>query len=325
MHSINKTKASSRRSGCSQARSRLPELMHNTVILGALIMAAHSMPLSAAVSITIGGEVERITVADPTDTWSRGTMVVAGANIIIPRNMVIDLPANRLTLQQLFENAPSACVDGPDADTVPDETGLAKADSCNGSFTGAAVTILANRTNAGDVIAGDVFLEKATELVSGVVSYINYAEGYFRVDGVTTAPLNATTGAMVRVNDPEGRHTEQTGASCAGSGPNCSADTRYGVDPDNYTFTASTGYPMCIPSTVARGPFNFDVSRNGTIEAGPPETGIIAQAAPDGSGDALCPQTNRPLGGGLVTDSRLFAPIQVGDHVNANDRVNVSA
>ncbi len=66
-------------------------------------------PVSAAVVSNIGGEVERIIVDDPTDTWSRGTMVVAGRNIIIPRNMVIDLPANRLTLQQFFVNAPSAC------------------------------------------------------------------------------------------------------------------------------------------------------------------------------------------------------------------------
>ena len=183
-------------------------------------------------------------------------MVVAGQNVIIPRNMVIDLPANRLTLQELFTNRPSAC--------PPEQTGLAKADSCNSSFTGASVSILANRTNNGDVVAGEVFLEKATELVSGIVTFINYNDGYFRVDGILG---DDTTGAMVRVNDPEGRFTHQTGLGCAGSGTNCSADTRYGVDPDNYTFTASTGYPMCIPSTVART-YDFDVNRNGTIEPG---------------------------------------------------------
>ena len=62
-------------------------------------------PASAvALKNTVSGEVERITVLDPTDRWSRGTMVVAGQNVIIPRNMVIDLPANRLTLQELFVN-----------------------------------------------------------------------------------------------------------------------------------------------------------------------------------------------------------------------------
>ena len=117
---------------------------------------------------------------------------------------------------------------------------------------------------------------------------------------------------MVRVNDPEGRFTHQVGAGCLGSGPNCSADVRYGVDPDNYTFTAATGYPMCIPSTVARS-YDFDVNRNGEIEAG--ETGLVAQD--DGTGSAMrC--VRRPTAVSTrSSDSRLFAPFQLGDHVNA--------
>ena len=269
---------------------------------------------AAPLQNNVAGEVERIIVDDPTDRWSRGTIVVAGQNIIIPRNMVIDLPANRQTLQELFVNAPSACAADGNGDGVPDQTGLAKADACNSSFTGASVTILANKTNGGNVVAGDVFLEKATELVSGIVTYINYDDGYFRVDGDPASPQD--TGAMVRVNDPEGRFTHQVGAGCTGSGPNCSADVRYGVDPDNYTFTASTGYPMCIPSTTPRGPYDFDVDRSGAIEPG--EVGLSAVATAGGTGDALCPESNRPGGGNTpVADSRLFAPIMVGDHVNA--------
>jgi hypothetical protein len=276
---------------------------------------------NAAVLSNIGGEVERIIVDDPADRWSRGTMVVSGRNIIIPRNMVIDLPANRQTLQELFANAPSACVDGPDAGTEPDETGLAKGDACNGSGTGAAVTILGNKTDAGDLIAGEVFLEKATEAVAGHISYINYDEGYFRVNGNLNDP---TTGAMVRINDPEGRFTHQVGAGCAGSGPNCSADVRYGVDPDNYTTTASTGYPMCIPSTVARN-FAFDLDNSGDTSNPDPnidETNLTAQANPDGTGDLLCPETNRPAPNPVTlevvaADSRRFAPFKLGDHVVA--------
>jgi len=271
-------------------------------------------PVSAAVNAPIGGEVERIIVDNPTDIWSGGTMVVSGRNIIIPRNMVLELPANRLTLQQMFTNSPSACQSiDVNLDGIPDQTGLAKGDSCNGSGTGALVDILANKTNAGNIVAGFVFVQKAAELVSGIVNFVNYDEGYFRVNGIAG---DDTTGAMVRVNDPEGRHTHQVGASCAGSVSNCSADTRYTNDPDNYTFTASTGYPMCIPSTIARGPFDFDINRDGdTLDPG--ETGIIAQAAADGTGDFLCPQSNRPGAGVVVDDSRLFAPVQIGDSVNA--------
>jgi hypothetical protein len=312
MKSRNKIKAGLRGSDHSTAAASPLKLKLTSaaVLLGMFVMTTHSTIASAAVNIPIGGEVERIIVDNPTDTWSRGTMVVGGVNVIIPANMVIDLPANRMTLQQFFVNAPSACAaDVSPADGIPDQTGLAKADSCNSSFTGAAVTILANRTNNGDIVAGDVFLEKATELVSGIVTFINYNDGYFRVDGI---PGDDTTGAMVRVNDPEGRFTHQTGLGCAGSGTNCSADTRYGVDPDNYTFTASTGYPMCIPSTVART-YDFDVDKSTVIE--PAETGLIAQDNGTGTTDALCPAGNRSVN--PVGDSRLFAPIQVGDHVNA--------
>jgi Dockerin type I domain len=308
MKNTNKSKSKMHVSGIPQ----LPAVSKSVVsaILSAFVMATYNSQASAvALKNTISGEVERIIVDTPTDRWSRGTMVVGGQNVIIPRNLVIDLPANRLTLQELFVNAPSACPD-TDSNGVPDETGLAKADSCNHSFTGAAVTILANKTSNGDVIAGDVFLEKATEIVSGIISYINYDEGYFRVDG---NPGDTTTGAMVRVNDPEGRFTHQVGAGCLGSGPNCSADVRYGVDPDNYTFTAATGYPMCIPSTVARTYDLAPLNPDGTL--GTLETGLTAIASSDGSGDALCPQTNRSVN--PVGDSRLFAPIQVGDHVNA--------
>ena len=276
------------------------------VIFGTIGMVTFSaLSAAAVVNNPVSGEVERIIVNDSTNIWSGGTIVVGGMNVIIPANMVIDLPANRLTLQQFFTNAPSACL-------ATNETGLAKADICNGSFTGASVSIEANRMDNGDIIAGYIMLEKATELVSGIVSYVNYDEGYFRVDGI---PNDAATGAMVRVNDPDGRHTHQTGAGCLGSGPNCSADTRYGVDPDNYTFTGSTGYPMCIPSIISRGPYNFDVNRDGAIDPGATETGLFAFAFADGSGDLLCPQSNR--GVDPVADSRLFAPIQVGDHLNA--------
>jgi len=279
-------------------------------------------PVHAATNAPVGGEVERIIVDNPTDTWSGGTMVVSGRNIIIPRNMVFELPANRLTLQQMFVNAPSACaaIDTDPADGIPDETGLAKADRCNSSGTGAVATILANRSSSGNIIAGDVFLEKKAEVVSGKINFIDYDQGFFRVNGIVG---DDTTGAMVRVDDPEGRHTTQTGKGCAGSGPNCSADVRYGVDPDNYTFAAITGYPMCIPSTLARGPYDFDVNRDAAIDPGITETGLFAVAAADGSGDALCPQANRPGLGIVADDSRLFAPIQIGDDISAEGNFEV--
>jgi hypothetical protein len=59
-----------------------------------------------------------------------------------------------------------------------------------------------------NVIAGDVFIQKGVETVKGTVTYINYTDGYFRLNGIAN---DANTGVMVRLNDPENRHTVQQG------------------------------------------------------------------------------------------------------------------
>jgi hypothetical protein len=150
-----------------------------------------------------------------------------------------------------------------------------------------------------------VFIQKGVELVSGTVTYINYDEGWFRLNG---APGSATTGIMVRLNDPTSRHTIQRGAGCLLGSQNCSPDPRFTLDPDNDITTFSTGYPWCIPSTVLRT-FTDNIVSLGTT---------TAQAAADGTGDVLCPMTNRTADAlETAADSRLFAPLRVGDPVTA--------
>ncbi|MDT5293142.1 MAG: hypothetical protein QOJ76_22, partial [Acidobacteriota bacterium] len=172
----------------------------------------------------------------------------------------------------------------------------------------------------GNIIAADVFIQKGVDAVSGVVTYMDRANGYFRLNG---NPNDASTGVMVRFNDPTGRHTLQQGPGCATGSPNCSPDPRFTEDPENYTQAFGTGYPACLPSTVPRQFMDtLDLNNNGN------RTEVLtAQSAPDGTGDLLCPSTNRtgpsaaPLlvnsAIQLVDDSRRFAPILMGDHVTA--------
>lgn len=272
------------------------------VLLVLLFLPAGTAQAQTATSAPIVGEIERLTASSLKDPWSGGVIVVGGQNIIIPRNLLIDLPANRLTLQQIFSQAPAGC-------TTRAESGLAKADFCNNNKTGAIATIHANRTSAGNVIAGDLFIQKGVETVKGTVTYINYTDGYFRMNGVTN---NATLGVMVRLNDPLIRHTIQQGLGCVAGTPNCSPDQRFTLDRDNYTNTFSTGVPSCLPSTVAR-PFvdTIDVNGNGNTT----ET-LTAQSSATGTGDLLCPSTNRTANL-IVADSRRFVPIQLGDSVEA--------
>jgi len=49
--------------------------------------------------------------------------------VILPENLLLDLPANRLTLWQLFDQPPAGC-------KAAGESGLAKADKCNASGAG---------------------------------------------------------------------------------------------------------------------------------------------------------------------------------------------
>jgi uncharacterized repeat protein (TIGR01451 family) len=247
----------------------------------------------------ITGEIERMTVTNPNDVWSGGTIVVGGQNVIIPRNLLIDFPANRLTLAQTLAAAPPSCV-------AVGESGLAIADTCNLGHQGGIATIAANRVDNGDVIAGDVFLQKGAEIISGQVTYIDYNMGFFRLDGVAGDP---NLGVMVRLNDPTGAHSAQQGLGC-GFGPNCSPDPRFTEDPVNYTQMFSTGYPLCIPSVLSRS-FNdaLDFNNNGNTT----ET-LLAQASPDGAGDILCPDSNRPATD-VSADSRRFAPIKLGDNL----------
>ncbi len=273
----------SRTSG-AQWRTALGAMLMGGLVLGIAPVA------SGQILSNVTGTIESLVSNDPThtDRYAGGVMMVGRNRVIIPRNMVITIPANWLTLTELFQQAPAACV-------TAGETGLASADTCLNGGVGGVATILGNRQPNGDVIAGEFLLEKGQESLVGQISFISYTDGYFRVNGDGT-DTDATGGTMIRINDPDSRHTIQQGAGCAG-GPNCSADPRYTNDPDNYTFNFSTGYPACIPST----------SIAGLRESGSDANGI---------GDPFCPDFN--LNRTPAQDSRFFAPIQIGDSVTAD-------
>ncbi len=252
----------------------------------------------ATVSI-LNGPIDRLSVDNIADHWSGGIIEVNGQKVIIPRNLLMDLPANRLTLQEFMLQAPGLC-------PALGQSGLARADSptCNTSGQPGYALIQATRTSNGNVIAGDVFIQKGLDAVTGTITFIDYNNGYFKMNGNVNDP---TTGVMVRINDPDSRHTVQSGLGCLLGQSNCSADPRYTLDPDNYTNVFVTGFPVCIPSTVSRS--FIDVLGLGTT---------TAKALPDGTGDQLCPTTNRTVNNGNpVDDSRRFAPIMLGDSITA--------
>ena len=122
-------------------------------LLAALSVTAEAAPTAAEIT----GEIERLTLNNPADVYSGGVMIVGGSQVILPKNLLIDLPANRLPLQQIFAQAPAAC-------KANGESGLAKADKCNASGTGGFATLSGVHSTAGNIIAGDMLLKAATPI-----------------------------------------------------------------------------------------------------------------------------------------------------------------
>jgi len=218
---------------------------------------------------------------------------VGGLTVILPRNLVIELPANFLTLSEMYDQSPGNCKGV--------ETGLALQDTCDRRSQSAVATILANRLTDGRVIAGEVFIERGQETITGVVTSVDFDNGKFVINGQT----------MLRMNDPTARHTIQRGPGCTpieGTVDNCSPDVRFAIDSDNYTTTFATGYPACIPSTHSAANMPNDPrtqNRNGQSDSA-------------GRNDPFCPEKVRLDNGGRpVKDSRFFAPIRIGDHITA--------
>lgn len=165
----------------------MPAAFAGFILLAAFVLngapARAQAPASPA-NAPIIGEINRLTLNNPADVWSGGIIVIGGQNVILPRNLLIDLPANRLTLHQIFAQAPAACA-------TRGESGLAKADTCNVSKSGGVASITAIRTAGGNVIAADVFFQKGIDSVSGVVTYIDRTNGYFRLTVIPAIPIPA--------------------------------------------------------------------------------------------------------------------------------------
>src|SRR5262245_66558084 len=65
-------------------------------VLAALLgTSLHSAAQSPATAALITGKIDHLQVDNPNDVWSAGQIVVGGQVVILPRNLLIDLPANR--------------------------------------------------------------------------------------------------------------------------------------------------------------------------------------------------------------------------------------
>jgi hypothetical protein len=187
-----------------------------------------------------------------------GTLTVNGVKMIVPNNSIIQMPATSMTWADLFNPANSASVgyNPPRPNHGAGISGLALADNLvnplagtragaglgsipgSGPYPSYEVSVNGNVLPDGRYVVGLIVPVEQQVLngTGGLISYIDYATGRFRVGGI---PGSATTGTLCEINDPVGRF-----------GLPHSPDPRFTCDYNNPTITTATGYPVGIPNVA---------------------------------------------------------------------------
>lgn len=251
----------------------------------ALALAAASAPAQTPnPSFNLIGHIERFALTAPGDPLSAATMTVRGIPVTLPRSLLVTMPGQYMTAQDLFR--------GPQGgSTVQNASGLALADAPPPRVAFEAE--LQGNIVGGQYIAGVARINQgALHVGNGVIQAIDGAAGELRVG----AP-GAAVGARVRLNDPKGIYGQANGAGAKAALP---LDQRFQLDPDNSPVHARTGFPVCIPRAAgdARCPA-------GNRPAAPADKRFTCGAV-----------RAEPLAPALAgCDARLPAPLRVGDHV----------
>jgi hypothetical protein len=225
-----------------------------------------------------------------------GTVTINNTTIVVPCNMVVQMPANTMTWADMVNGGPS----------------LALKDTPFPSFE---MRVVGNIVD-GKHMAGLMFAsQQSANTGSGTISRIDYDTGEIHVD--TGDPASP---AVLQINDPNGRFGREQ-----------SPDPRFSVDDQNPTIHAGTGYPMCVPRkdpASADDPLCPQANRPKPAGAGRhcrnftdagvvplPNSGDLTQPP---AGQVYCSMFVMP---GATTraaadpDPRQQAPFEVGDHI----------
>jgi len=169
-----------------------------------------------------------------------GTLTINSVKMLVPNNSIVQMPAAAFAWAQLFDPAVSASRPAGRPNHLAGQTGMAIMDTARTILPACEVRAVGNITP--DPVTGTpryivgMILPVSGEMlnnVSGLITYINYQNGWFRVGGILNDP---NSGAMVQINDPVGRF-----------GKIHSRDPRFKCDTDNPTITTASGYPVGIP------------------------------------------------------------------------------
>lgn len=273
-------------------------------LLAMASVAVAQLPVPASSQFDITGFIQSATLGGPgsgpgVGAHMGGFITINGQLVTVPSETIVILPANALTWQELFAQAP--------APYTGVATGMALADVPAPLATYEA-RIVGNRVLGGpggaDVyIAGLIWIsQQALNNGQGFINCINYATGEIRVGG----PIgNCAVGTRIQLNDPL-----NPAVGTGRYGRPMTPDQRFMVDQDNPTIRSVSGFPMCIPRVLA----------DPNIAGNPddplcPKTQRPAAVAP-AVGFASLIQMNNPITlPGVPPDPTIQAPFEVGDWV----------
>ncbi len=202
--------------------------MKKIVFLIFALLAASPAYAQMAHQFELVGFIESFTVDDQTNQLSGGKIKVHGVEVIMPKNLIIQMPARYLTPQDIVALNPVS----PGVNS-----GLALNDTPP-PLAAYEATVVGNIV--GDkYIAGLVWISQHS-LATGT-GYIKdiAANGEIQVVADPNSADPAQPVTRIRINDPAGRFAP----------PDPLGDERFKVDDENPTIHAGTGYPMCIVQT----------------------------------------------------------------------------
>lgn len=250
------------------------------------VAAAQLPPAGAAWQFDITGFLQEATVSGATPL-AGGSLKVNGHMVTVPANTIVILPANALTWQELFAQAPApytGVATGMAAADVPAPLAKYEVHVVGNVMPGATA-------GQGTYIAGLIDIsQQGLNHGAGYINFIDYVNGELRVGGT---PGSALDGTRVRINDPTGKFGR---ANAVGS-----TDNRFTLDPDNPTIRSVTGFPMCLPRTDPAGGAADGLCPEANRPALAPGVGVIT--------------TNDPATG-LFPSALFQAPFEVGDYVD---------
>lgn len=255
------------------------------------------------------GHIQRFALDNPADPLSGAKLTVNGVEVLLPKNLVIQLPAAYFTAQQLFEAAQGVS-------KKYHESGLALSDKF--PPLAAFEADVSGNIVGGVYIAGLVSIsQQSLNTSAGFIHQIDTATGMMCVGASPTAIACGPGDTRIRLNDPsldasdpfagDGRYgrPNPTPPPVAADDPNSRyPDPRFTVDQGNPTVHALTGYPMCVPR-ASNDPQCPSQNRLPELTFVMDSVDLVPPVKFGNNSIKACP----------LCDSNRQAPVRVGDYI----------